>query len=57
LSSFRRLLPRSFPIIGVGGITDEGSARQMIEAGADLLQIYTGFVLKGTKLVHKINKI
>ena len=57
LSNFRRLLPRSFPIIGVGGITDEGSARQMIEAGADLLQIYTGFVLKGTKLVHKINKI
>ena len=31
-------------IIGVGGITDAESAREKFEAGADLIQVYTGYI-------------
>ncbi|MFV8570840.1 quinone-dependent dihydroorotate dehydrogenase [Marinobacter sp. SBS5] len=39
------------PIIGVGGITDAESAAEKIRAGAKLVQIYTGFIYKGPKLI------
>ncbi|WP_339658260.1 quinone-dependent dihydroorotate dehydrogenase [uncultured Polaribacter sp.] len=47
---------KSFPIIGVGGIHSEKDALEKIEAGADLVQIYTGFIYEGPGLVKRINK-
>ena len=47
---------KSFPIIGVGGIHSANDAIEKINAGADLVQIYTGFIYEGPSLVKKINK-
>lgn len=47
---------KSFPIIGVGGIHSAQDAIDKIEAGADLVQIYTGFIYEGPSLIKKINK-
>lgn len=46
----------SFPIIGVGGIHSAEDALEKLEAGASLVQIYTGFIYEGPGLVKKINK-
>ena len=45
-----------FPIIGVGGIHSEKDALDKLSAGADLVQIYTGFIYEGPALVKRINK-
>ena len=45
------------PIIGCGGIFDAPSAREKIEAGAKLLQVYTGFIYRGPKLVHELARV
>ena len=47
---------KAFPIIGVGGIHSAEDALEKINAGADLVQIYTGFIYEGPSLVKKINK-
>ncbi len=47
---------KAFPIIGVGGIHSAEDALEKINAGADLVQVYTGFVYEGPSLVKKINK-
>ena len=47
---------KAFPIIGVGGIHSAEDALEKLEAGADLVQIYTGFVYEGPSLVKQINK-
>ncbi len=47
---------KAFPIIGVGGIHSAEDALEKIQAGADLIQIYTGFIYEGPSLVKKINK-
>ncbi|AOW19622.1 quinone-dependent dihydroorotate dehydrogenase [Urechidicola croceus] len=47
---------KAFPIIGVGGIHSAQDALDKIAAGADLVQIYTGFIYEGPSLVKKINK-
>ena len=47
---------KAFPIIGVGGIHSEEDALEKIAAGADLVQIYTGFIYEGPGLVKRINK-
>lgn len=47
---------KAFPIVGVGGIHSAKDALEKIEAGADLVQIYTGFIYEGPKLVKDINK-
>jgi dihydroorotate dehydrogenase len=47
---------KSFPIIGVGGIHSAKDAIDKLDAGADLVQIYTGFIYEGPKLVRKINE-
>lgn len=47
----------AFPIIGVGGIHTVEDAIKKIEAGASLVQIYTGFIYSGPSLVKKINKM
>lgn len=47
---------KAFPIIGVGGIHSAEDAIEKIEAGADLVQVYTGFIYEGPSLIKKINK-
>jgi dihydroorotate dehydrogenase len=47
---------KSFPIIGVGGIHSAKDALEKLEAGASLVQLYTGFIYEGPKLIQKINK-
>lgn len=47
---------KSFAIIGVGGIHSADDAREKLEAGADLVQLYTGFIYEGPALVKRINK-
>jgi dihydroorotate dehydrogenase len=47
---------KSFPIIGVGGIHSAKDALDKLDAGADLVQLYTGFIYEGPKLVKDINK-
>ena len=47
---------KAFPIIGVGGIHSAEDALEKINAGADLVQIYTGFIYEGPSLIKKINK-
>ena len=42
------------PIIGVGGIMSENDAKEMMEAGASLIEIYTGFIYEGPALVKRI---
>ena len=44
------------PIVGVGGIMSEKEAKAMIEAGASLVEIYTGFIYEGPALIKRINK-
>ncbi len=50
----RESLGPQFPLIGVGGIEDEASARAMRQAGADLIQVYTGLVYQGPGLVPRL---
>jgi dihydroorotate dehydrogenase len=47
---------RSFPIIGVGGIHSAEDAIEKLNAGASLVQLYTGFIYEGPALVKAINK-
>jgi len=47
---------RAFPIIGVGGIHSAEDALEKLDAGATLLQVYTGFIYEGPALVKRINK-
>ena len=44
------------PIIGVGGIMTPEQARQMLEAGASLIEVYTGFIYEGPAFVKRILK-
>ena len=52
----RQHLGPQFPIIGVGGILSAADAVSKIEAGADVVQIYTGLIYKGPALVHEVAK-
>lgn len=54
VSELKRLTNGQLPIIGVGGIGDVSSAKEKINAGADLVQIYTGFIYKGPQLIKSI---
>lgn len=44
----------AFPVIGVGGIHSAADAREKLEAGAALVQVYTGFIYEGPGLIKKI---
>ena len=52
----RQKLGPDFPIIGVGGIMSKEDALEKLKAGADLIQIYTGFIYEGPAFVKEINK-
>ncbi len=47
---------KDFAIIGVGGIHSAEDAKEKLAAGADLVQLWTGFVYEGPGLVKEINK-
>jgi dihydroorotate dehydrogenase len=47
-------LKGSVPIIGVGGIMSAADAREKLDAGASLVQVYTGLVYRGPGLVREI---
>lgn len=46
----------AFPVIGVGGIHSAEDALEKLEAGADLIQLYTGFIYEGPALITRINQ-
>ncbi|MGB5446097.1 MAG: quinone-dependent dihydroorotate dehydrogenase [Psychromonas sp.] len=54
IAKFAGLLKGEIPIIGVGGIDSVSAAKEKIQAGASLVQIYTGFIYNGPKLVKNI---
>lgn len=47
---------RSLPVIGVGGIMSVADALEKLEAGASLVQVYTGFIYQGPSFIKEINK-
>src|SRR5690606_21817370 len=51
----RERLPRPLVSIGVGGIDSVEAARGKLEAGADLVQVYTGLIYEGPGLLKRIN--
>jgi dihydroorotate dehydrogenase len=54
ISQLRAELGANFPIIGVGGIFGADDARATLEAGANLIQMYTGFAYRGPALIDEI---
>jgi dihydroorotate dehydrogenase len=54
IRAVHRLTNGQVPIIGVGGIFNADDAREKLEAGASLLQIYTGFVYEGPLIMRRI---
>ena len=53
IAQLRAALGQRYPIIGVGGVMSAADARSKIDAGADLVQIYTGLIYKGPGLVRR----
>lgn len=52
----RKALPKEMPIIAVGGIDSAEAAKAKLEAGAQLVQVYTSFIYQGPDLIKKIVK-
>ncbi len=55
LQCVRQCAGSDFPIVAVGGIMSEEDAKEKMELGANLIQIYTGFVYHGSGLIRAIN--
>ena len=53
IHSIKKIDP-SIPIIGVGGVIDKNGFIKKLDAGADLVQIYTGFILKGPNIISEL---
>jgi dihydroorotate dehydrogenase len=51
----RERLPKPLVIIGVGGIDSAEAAIEKLDAGADLVQVYTGLIYEGPVLLKRIN--
>lgn len=56
LAKMRERVGGSMPLIGVGGVTDVTRALAKIEAGADLVQLYTGMIYEGPAIARAINR-
>lgn len=54
VSEIRKLIPRSMPIIGVGGVQSGADAKRLMDAGANAIQLYTGLIYKGPALIDEI---
>ena len=53
IAQLRAALGSNYPIIGVGGVMSAKDAQSKIQAGADVVQIYTGLIYKGPELVSQ----
>jgi len=53
---FRQALPENLPIIAAGGIMSSGDVAKKLDAGASLVQIYSGFIYQGPSLINNIIK-
>jgi dihydroorotate dehydrogenase len=53
IGQLRKALGKAYPIIGVGGVMSGADALAKIAAGADLVQLYTGFIYKGPALIDE----
>lgn len=56
IKQMRALLKNKMPIIGCGGISSADDAQEKIDAGADLIQIYTGLIYRGPILIEQCAK-
>lgn len=56
VQTIREIAPKGMLIIGVGGINSPQRALQMLQAGASLLECYTGFIYEGPGLIKRINR-
>ncbi|WP_317928691.1 quinone-dependent dihydroorotate dehydrogenase [Halioxenophilus sp. WMMB6] len=56
IKTINAVLGDALPIIGVGGIFSADDALEKLEAGASLVQIYTGFIYQGPGLIAEINR-
>ncbi len=56
IRALRAALPAGYPIVGVGGVLSGADARAKLDAGADLVQIYTGLIYRGPALVSDAAK-
>jgi hypothetical protein len=54
IAQLRAELGKSFPIVGVGGIVNSDLALATLRAGANLIQVYTGFAYRGAALLEDI---
>lgn len=57
IKQLHTILQDNIPIIASGGVMDEASAREKYQAGAKLLQIYTGFIYRGPQLIERLAKL
>jgi dihydroorotate dehydrogenase len=53
IAQLREALGKAYPIIGVGGVLSGADARAKVIAGADLVQVYTGFIYRGPALIDE----
>ena len=56
LAKLARALAGRIPLIGVGGILSGADAKAKIDAGASLVQVYTGFIYRGPGLIAGCRK-
>jgi dihydroorotate dehydrogenase len=56
LAKMRKRVGPDMPLIGVGGVQDAAGALAKIEAGADLVQLYTGMIYEGPAIARTINR-
>jgi dihydroorotate dehydrogenase len=54
IKSLTSVLKDKIPVIGSGGVMDEETAKDKINAGAVLLQVYTGFIYHGADIIHRL---
>ncbi len=56
IKEFRERVSKEIPVVGVGGIFSCDDAKQMYEAGADLIEVFTGLVYEGPSLIKELVK-
>ena len=56
MNALRAELGADYPLVGVGGIAGGADAAERRAAGADLLQVYTGFIYRGPELIAEASR-
>ncbi len=57
IATLKSCVGSSLPIIGLGGIASAEDAKEKLDAGADLVQLYTGFIYRGPKLIEEVLEV